>query len=166
MLPFLPRRDALAESRVSFRVLPTDCDLNFHMNNGRYLTFMDLGRLHLIGQSGLLRHLVRHRWMPVLAAAEINFIRALRPLQKFDLVSRLLTWDDKYVYMEQRFEAKGELYASATVRGLFLRRRRPVNFTDVLRAVGAQVTPPPMPAMVQHWKELTALKKERGARGE
>lgn len=165
MLPFVPRREAFAESRVSFRVLPNDCDLNFHMNNGRYLTFMDLGRLHLIGQSGLLRQLVRHRWRPVLSAAEINFIRALRPLQKFELVTRLLTWEDKYVYMEQRFEAQGELYASAMVRGVFLRRGRPVNFTQVVRALGEPGTPPPMPAVVRHWKELTALKKERGARG-
>ena len=38
----LPRRGLFDASRVSFRVLPNDCDLNFHMNNGRYLTFMDL----------------------------------------------------------------------------------------------------------------------------
>lgn len=166
MLPFISRRDAFAESRMSFRVLPTDCDLNFHMNNGRYLTFMDLGRVHLVAQSGLLPHLVRHGWKPVLSAAEINFIRALRPLQKFELVTRLLTWDEKYVYMEQRFEAEGGLYAVATVRGLFLRRGRAVNFTNVVRTLGVEATPPPMPAVVRHWKELTALKKERSARGE
>jgi hypothetical protein len=35
-----PRHDV---SRLTFRVLPTDLDLNGHMNNGRYLTIMDLG---------------------------------------------------------------------------------------------------------------------------
>ena len=39
----LPRRGVLDESRAAFHVLPNDCDINFHMNNGRYLSFMDLG---------------------------------------------------------------------------------------------------------------------------
>jgi hypothetical protein len=48
----LPRKGVFDESRVTFRVLPTDCDVNFHLNNGRYLAFMDLGRLHLTAQIG------------------------------------------------------------------------------------------------------------------
>ena len=42
----------LAESVLSFRVMPSDLDVNLHMNNGRYLSFMDLGRLHLVAQVG------------------------------------------------------------------------------------------------------------------
>ncbi|HEV7802848.1 MAG TPA: thioesterase family protein, partial [Burkholderiales bacterium] len=91
------RRGVLDESRVSFRVMPNDCDINLHMNNGHYLSFMDLGRVHLVTQVGLLRLVVKNRWKPVLAAAEINFIRSLAPLQKFELVTRVVTWDDKYV---------------------------------------------------------------------
>ena len=91
----LARKELLEESRVSFRVLPTDCDINFHMNNGRYLSFMDLGRVHLVAQIGLLPVIARRRWRAALGAAEINFIRALAPLQKFELVTRLVTWDDK-----------------------------------------------------------------------
>jgi len=44
----LPRRWLFEESRVGFRVLPTGCDVNLHMNNGRYLAFMDQGRLHYV----------------------------------------------------------------------------------------------------------------------
>lgn len=164
LLPFVPRRDLFAESRLSFRVLPNDCDVNFHMNNGRYLTFMDLGRVHLVAQAGLLRRLLRRRLIPVLSAVEVNFVRPLRPLQKFDLVTRVLTWDDKYVYLEQRFESRGALCAIATARGLFLRKGRAVAIAQVVRALGVTAAPPPMPAVVTHWKELTALKKERAAR--
>lgn len=84
----LQRRGLFEESRVAFCVWPNDCDLNLHMNNGRYLSFMDLGRVHLTAQSGLLREALRRRWMPVLAAAEITFIRSLKPFQRFDLVTR------------------------------------------------------------------------------
>ena len=34
--------DLLGESVLSFRVMPGDLDVNLHMNNGRYLTLMDM----------------------------------------------------------------------------------------------------------------------------
>lgn len=163
-LPFVARRELFDESRIRLRVLPNDCDINFHLNNGRYLTFMDLGRVHLIAQAGFVRHLLRERLTPVMSAVEINFLRPLAPLQGFELISRILTWDEKYVYMEQRFESNGELYAIATARGLFLRRGRSVAVGEVLRTLGVTLSPPPMPAIVSHWRELTALKKEYAAR--
>jgi len=82
----LPRKSVFDESRVAFRVLPTDCDVNLNMNNGRYLAFMDLGRLHLTAQIGLLDVIIRKRWGAALAAAEINFIRQLVPKIQKDSV--------------------------------------------------------------------------------
>lgn len=161
LLPFVRRREIFAESRLWFRVWPNDCDLNLHMNNGRYLTFMDLGRVHLLAQAGALRVVMKNRWMPVLSAAEINYIRPLAPLAKFRLVTRMLTWDEKYFYMEQRFEQGEALCALATVRGLFVANRRPLPSADVLRALGIDALAPNMPALVRHWKEMTELKKQR-----
>jgi len=45
----------LNSSRLPLRVWPNDLDLFGHMNNGRYLTLMDLGRLQIVMKSGLLR---------------------------------------------------------------------------------------------------------------
>ena len=155
------KRGVLDDSRVAFRVMPNDCDINLHMNNGRYLSFMDLGRVHLIVQLGLLATVFRNRWKPVLAAAEINFIRALRPLQKFELVTRVVTWDDKYVYMEQLFEARGVLCAHAFVKGLFLGDEGRVSNAAVLAMLGHQAPPPPMPEELRIWAELGNAKKQR-----
>lgn len=127
LLPFVRRQTLLEGGRIAFRVLPNDCDLNPHLNNGCYLTFMDLGRVHLPAQIGLLGELWRRHWAPVLSAAEINFIRPIQPFQKFDLVTRLLTWDEKYFYTEKRFAAGGRLCAVALVKGLFLHRRERVQ---------------------------------------
>jgi len=156
----LPRRGLFEESRIVFRVLPTDCDVNFHMNNGRYLSFMDLGRVHLVAQIGLLGLVVKNRWMPVLAAAEINFIRQLAPFQKFDLVTRLVTWDDKYAYMEQRFEAGGALCAHAFVKGLFLAGGDRVKNAELVAALGYTGAPPSMPEELRLWAELGSVKKQ------
>jgi acyl-CoA thioesterase FadM len=156
----LPRKGVLEESRVAFRVLPNDCDINFHMNNGRYLSFMDLGRLHLVAQMGLLRVIVRRRWRAALGAAEINFIRAIAPFQKFDLVTRLVTWDDKWAYMEQRFEVDGVLCAHSFVKGLFLDSRGRVESSTVVDELGYSGVPPPLPEALRVWAELGNVKKQ------
>lgn len=160
MLPFVRRRELLEPGRLRFRVWPSDCDLNLHLNNGRYLTFMDLGRLHLIAQIGFLRGLFRRRWSPVLSAAEMNFIRPLNPLQKFDLVTRLLTWDEKYFYIEQRFVANGRLHAVGMVKGLFLHGHERVDSRSVLELLGLNMPPPAVPEVVRHWNDLATLKKQ------
>ncbi len=157
---FVRRRGLLESSRLRFRVWPHDCDLNFHLNNGRYLTFMDLGRIHLLGQIGLLAPLLRARWMPVLGAAEINFIRPLRPLRRFDLSTRLVTWDEKYFYIEQRFEADGRLCAIALVKGLFMSGRYRVDSEAVLKMLNLDMAAPEMPEVVRHWNDLSTLKKK------
>lgn len=156
----LRRRGLFEESRVAFRVLPNDCDVNFHLNNGRYLSFMDLGRVHLVAQIGLLAVILRKRWRAALAAAEINFIRTLAPLQKFELVTRLVTWDEKYAYLEQRFEAGGVLCAHAFVKGLFLDRNGRVPSAAVAAALGYAGAPPPMPEELRIWAELDSVKRQ------
>ena len=153
------KQDIFAPARVAFRVWPHDCDLNFHMNNGRYLTFMDLGRIHLLGQVGLVGTLLRRRWAPVLGAAEVSFIRPLPPLRKFELITRLLGWDEKYFYIEQRFESRGRLCAVAQVKGLFLHGGAPVANETVLGAVDRAASMPPLPETVTHWNALLERKK-------
>ena len=158
----LSRRGLLDESRAAFRVLPNDCDINFHMNNGRYLSFMDLGRVHLMAQTGLLPVILKQGWMPVLTAAEINFIRSIAPLQKFDLVTRLVSWDDKYFYIEQKFESRSVLCAHAYVKGLFLRKGVKITNAEIVATAGYTDTPPPpMPEELRLWAELGNAKKQR-----
>ena len=160
LLPWVRRRALLDSGRVAFRVWPNDCDLNLHLNNGRYLTFMDLGRVHLITQIGLLGVLWQRHWAPVLSAAEINFIRPIQPFQKFELATRLLTWDEKYFYIEQRFVAGGRLCAVALVKGLFLHQRERVEMHAVLAALRLDSVAPDMPEVVRHWNDLATLKKQ------
>ena len=154
------RHGLFEPSRVPFRVWPNDCDINLHLNNGRYLSFMDLGRLHLTVQAGLMPHARRNRWIPVLAAAEITFIRSLHPFDRFELVTRLITWDGKYVYLEQIFERDGERCAHAFVKALFLGRGGRVPNAEIVKAIGYDGAPPPMTEALKRWAELTVAKRD------
>jgi len=114
------KEDVFLESRLTFRVWPNDLDVNLHMNNGRYLTLMDLGRTFLMAELGVLWQLPKRRWFPVVGALNIEYSRSLDPFQKFEIVTRVLTWDQKWFYLEQRFERNKTLLAKAAIRALFL----------------------------------------------
>ncbi len=96
-----------AASVLYFRVWPHDLDLSLHMNNGRYLTLMDLGRLDIMLGSGLWRAVLRDKWTPIASTITIRYRRELRPFQKFRLETRLINWDVANVVMEQTFFVDG-----------------------------------------------------------
>lgn len=145
----------LAVSSVRFRVLPNDLDLNLHMNNGRYLTLMDLGRADLMIRTGLLGPILRRRWMPVLGGATVRYRRSLSPFERFVLRTRLLCWDDKWLFIEHRVETTdGSLACHAVVKGLFLAPGgASVPPSEILAVLGRDAASPPMPAGVAAWLE-------------
>lgn len=154
------RLDPLGESVLTFRVLPSDLDINLHMNNGRYLTLMDLGRLDLVTRMGVLGEMRRRKWMPVIGSLKIRYRRSLQPFQRYQLRSRLLCWDDKWFFMEQRFERRGELMAIALVKGLFLGPEGRVPTQRVVDAAAVVVDSPPFPERVAVWQEAESVLRE------
>jgi acyl-CoA thioesterase FadM len=142
-----------------FRVLPTDCDVNFHLTNGRYFSLLDVARIEHLARKKLLVPLLRRRWMPVLNATEITFIRPIPPLRKFDIVTRIVTWDDKYLYLEQRFESLGTLHAVSLARAAFVCRRELVPPAMVVALAGYTGEAPPRSDIVAGWHALLKDKK-------
>ncbi len=153
---FRSRLDILDVSVVNLRVWPNDLDFNGHMNNGRYLTLMDLGRIDLILRAGLGKYFLTGKWMPIVASAKVRFRRPLGPLQKYQLHSRLLCWDDKWFIVEQRFMVNERPVAIAYVKGLFRDRKGNIPPSEVLLALGHTAPSPPMPESVQLWMEAEA----------
>lgn len=141
------------ESVLRFRVWPTDLDFNLHLNNARYLSLMDIGRLDLVAGLGVLRPMFRLRWSPVVGAAMLRFRKTLDPWMSFTLHSRLLGWDDKWFYIEQRFERHGELYAYGLVRALFRGVGRSLAPAEILATLGTMRPSPPLPDVCLRWRE-------------
>lgn len=142
-----PPIGVLDESAIRLRVWPHDLDLNLHVNNARYLALMDLGRWDLLARMGLLRHVMRRRWHPLIGAAAIRFRRSLLPFQAFELCTRFLGWNAKYFFIEQRFVRAGEDVATGWIKGLFRSKEGNVSPADTLAPLG---TPPPSPEVPEH----------------
>jgi acyl-CoA thioesterase FadM len=133
-----PVEQRLNPSRLRLRVWPNDLDLFGHMNNGRYLTLMDLGRLHIVMKSGLLRVMRKRNWYAAVAAVEIRFRRPLRLWQRYTLITEIVDWDGTWFLFEQRFESAGKVYARALVQAQFRHQRERVSVVTVLESVGQQ----------------------------
>ena len=147
-----PRLDMLDTSDLSLRVWPTDLDLNLHMNNGRYFTVMDLGRIDLMIRAGVAGWMWRQKWTPVVGSETIRFRRALRPFQRYRLKTRVLCWDERWVFLEQRFETlAGELAALGLVKAVLSAKRRTMRPKDALKIMGMLRRSPPMPPAVKAW---------------
>lgn len=141
-------------SRTSFRVNPGDLDVQRHMNNGRYLTLMDLGRMDLMLRSGFWKRLTAQGWYPVVAGQSITYRTSLVLWQKFDIDSRVLGHDDRWIYMEQVFRVGETVYADAIVRARFLRTAGgSVPMDEVLDLVGPVPEHLEVPRWVTEWNE-------------
>lgn len=151
-----PPLGPLDESVVPMRVLPTDLDANGHMNNGRYLSLMDLGRFDLTIRAGLLRAALRRGWRPVVGSILIRYRRSLDPFQRYELRTRAVCWDEKWIYLEQRFERDGELAAVALVKALFVGKGGSVPTREFLASVGFTADSPPVPEAIEHWRRSEA----------
>lgn len=149
----------LGTSRIRYRALPSDCDINLHLTNSRYPAFMDLARTYMMAEMGLLKRFLKLKWMPIVNAAEFTYVRDIRPLQQFEIASRVVGWDEKYFYIEQRFLSDRGLHAIVHVRGLFVCKRKPVPTENLLTEAGFNETTPELPAEIIKWKSFLDLKK-------
>jgi acyl-CoA thioesterase FadM len=146
------RLKPLDESLVHLIVLPNDLDIHIHMNNGRFLSVMDLGRLDLMARCGLGKLALQQRWIPMVGAATIRYRRPLKLWQRFTLKTNIVFWDDKWFYLTQSFESKGELVATARIKGLLRSQQGNITPHAALIALGYSELPsPPPPADLEHW---------------
>ena len=141
-------------SHVRFRVNPGDLDVQRHMNNGRYLTLMDLGRMDLMVRSRFWRRITEQGWYPVVAGQSITYRRSLQLWEKFDLASRVLGHDERWIYMEQVFRRDGTVVADAIVRARFLRKSGgSVSMDEVMELAGSTPVGHELPEWVSAWNE-------------
>ncbi|MEP9370629.1 thioesterase family protein [Mesorhizobium sp. KR1-2] len=157
------------ESRLSFRCLPTDIDLNMHLNNARYMMLADIGRIDIFFRAGLVSLAREKGWAPMLGGLQTVFVREIRLWRKFDVVSTVETWEGTQVIGRHEFVLdSGETAALVlTTAGVYDRRaRRVLQFDEVVAALGRDATPrPPTEAerifMASH-AGLRALAKKGG----
>ena len=148
--------------RLTLRVLPTDLDVNNHVNNGVYFSLMDLGRFDLLHRSGAWATMMKNGYYPVVASETITFRKSLAPWQRYVLESKIVGYDDKAVYLDQRFVVDGEIYAQGFIRGRFLKKSGgTVSLDELAQVLGVDVSMVALPEWLSDWAADVALPSTR-----
>lgn len=153
-----PKLNIFDTSSLPMRVLPTDLDIANHVNNGMYLSLMDLGRFDLMIRSGFWAKMRHNGWSPVVSNETISFRKSLAPWQRYTIETRIIGFDERAIYFEQRMVADGEIYASAFIATRMVSKQGPVTNEEIFEAAGQR---PPvdmvLPEWIAEWRGNVAL---------
>lgn len=155
-----PRLSTLAEPFVqNFRVTPLDLDILRHMNNAKYLNYMEVARWGLQMRTGFLKLAFQQGWMAPIAHVEIKFMRPLKLFQKFSISAQLVQVDDRFAHIYQEFRSNNKRVAEALVTTAVRSRQGAVAPEAYLNPLGYDRSQVSAPDHVQKWLQgfLAAL---------
>ncbi len=133
------------------RVLPNDIDVNGHMNNGRYLTLIDLMLVEYFVRIGFAAVMLRRGWRPMAGGSFISYRRGLRPLQTYTLRFRLDACDRHWNYMRFEFVDGDRVCAAGYVKGAAVGRGGLVPNEQSYAALGIAPCSADLPGPVRDW---------------
>lgn len=149
-----PRFTELTQTHISHhRCWPHDLDIFLELNNGRALTLYDLGRSAMAMRAGLVPILRREGWGMTIAGTHTRFRRRIRVMQRFEMRSRTVCWDDKFIYLEQSmWKQDGECASHVLLRSAVTDKNGIVAPSRVLATLGyTDAASPPMPDWIAQW---------------
>ncbi|KAI9734037.1 MAG: hypothetical protein M1818_006975 [Claussenomyces sp. TS43310] len=100
-----------------------ECDYNLHKSNSTYFSDLDVSRSHLVcclmrqGIQSLMSNPgqvimpdgnpSKGKWGIVLGSVQCSFKREIQPYESYEMWSRVLCWDRKWLYIVTHFVKKG-----------------------------------------------------------
>jgi acyl-CoA thioesterase FadM len=135
----------------TLRVLPNDLDINGHMNNGRYLTVVDLLLIEYFVRTGFASAMLKRGWRPMAGGSFISYRRGLQPLQSYQLRFRLDATDAHWNYMRFEFARGEKVCAAGYMKGAAVGRSGIVTNAESYAALGSAPPVGALPAPVRDW---------------
>jgi acyl-CoA thioesterase FadM len=129
-------------SILRFILMPWDCVLT-RAGNGRYLAFMDIGRLDLAIRLGWWKIILGKRSCPFVITVHIRYSSSLTMFQRFVLRTRLIHWDKRYIWMEHIFERNRKTVATAISKNIVIGKNG-IESTSVIFQLFAHKLKSPM----------------------
>jgi acyl-CoA thioesterase FadM len=133
------------------RVLPNDLDINGHMNNGRYLTIIDLMLVEYFVRTGFAATMLRQGWRPMSGGSLISYRRGLNPFEVYTLRFRLDATDQHWNYMRFEFVKGDKVCAAGYMKGAAVGRGGLVPNLESYAAMGLVPPAHALPSPVRDW---------------
>ncbi len=143
---------AIGEAHVSRHICwPWDLDFWMELNNGRTLTLYDLGRIPMARRMGLIRTLREKGWGLTVAGVCVRYRARVRLMQRFEMRSRALGWDERFFYLDQTIWLGERCANQALYRLAVTGPGGIVPPAEVAAAMGLPGESPPLPEWVRNW---------------
>lgn len=141
-------------SQVTFRVLPWDLDENIHMNNSTYLQYMEAGRWDLMFRAGFAKLVMKKKWIAPIGSIRIQYLKPLKPFQRFSVRTQIAGWDEKWIYLEQIIHSAGKIAVTAHVKSTVKSKEGTVRPEDIFRELGLEFPVRLFPDVFRDWQKL------------
>ena len=138
------------------RCWPWDIDPFLELNNGRTLTLFDLGRIPLAHRTGLVRVLRQKGWRLTIAGVAVRYRRRITSFARFEMRSRCVGWDARFVYLDQSMWLGEECANQALYRAAVTDANGIVAPSRILEVMGMPEDALTLPPWVQSWIETEA----------
>lgn len=151
---------SLTETHISQHMCwPHDLDFWLELNNGRALSLYDIGRIAMAQRGGLIDVLRRKGWGLTMAGSSTRFRRRIHGFEKFEMRSRAVCWDDKFIYLEQSmWKTNGDCASHVLYRAAVTDKNGIIPPQRVLEAMGQEAASPEMPHWISEWCKTEALR--------
>ncbi len=133
--------------------MPWDVDMFGEMNNGRVLTFTDLGRFPLALRGGLIRVIVKNKWQLSMAGATVRWQRRILPFKRYEMRSAAIGCDDKFVYLHHTIWREGVCHASVLYRACARKGKDRIPIETFMSEMGTAQDMPRLPDFAETWRQ-------------
>ncbi|MCJ1401762.1 hypothetical protein MMC11_004979 [Xylographa trunciseda] len=130
----VPGPDALFKPIITVSRSPlAECDFIYHKSNSTYFTDIDINRFHLLAcicREGIVKlrntpktfapadsPVAPGKFMLGLGSVSRNFHREIKPYVSHEIRSRILAWDEKWIYSVTHFVRKGARMSKTQDKG-------------------------------------------------
>lgn len=138
-------------SEIHFRCRLSDIDNFLEMNNGRVFTLYDMGRTDFAVRSGLGRQLLKQRWGLVVAGSTIQYRRRIRAFEKVTMKTKIVAFDERWIYIEQSMWVKDKPCSSALLRTGVTKGGKVIETARILAALDQSDWELPPTGYVEEW---------------
>lgn len=153
----LPPVRTLEPVEIHVRVWPFEAGLRLLFSE-RYLGYTEVARIELMLRAGFLAVARRRGWTPVVASQLVRFKKPVYRFQRLRLSTRVMGWDDRFLYFEHAFYRGDALVALVLARGTIRAAEGPVAPASFMAELPwAPPTSPPLPESVRLWGQVEAL---------
>ena len=144
---------------ISMMVWPQDIDPFLELNNGRYVTLLDLGRYGYGTRVDINGFLKKNQWSLTITGTYNEYRHRLRLFQKFELNTKIIGYDSDWFYFFQKIERNGKTHMASVVKYAFTSKKGIVKPKEVVAAMGEKYDPSQLPKWVTEIGQHQIFKK-------